>query len=135
VVGRGWDGTGRPETLEELASIGGLLGRAARHGLQTDNLEDIFAASSAGERVVQETVDLLAVRCAQTAALIDPEMIVLGGIVVRIGGERFVQAIAERVNTFIHPQFVRPLPVVASVLGPDSVTVGAVAMALDSLSD
>lgn len=133
VVGQGWDGTGRPETLEDLASIGGLLRRGARHGLHTDNLEDIF--SPAGERVVRETVDLLAVRCAQTVALIDPEMIVLGGIVVRIGGERFVQAIAERVNSFIHPQFVRPLPVVASVLGPDSVTVGAVALALDSLSD
>jgi glucokinase len=62
-------------------------------------------------------------------------MIVLGGIVVRIGGEPFVQAIAERVNAFIHPQFARPLPVVASILGPDSVTAGAIALALDSLSD
>ena len=33
------------------------------------------------------------------------------------------------------PQFARPLPVVASILGPDSVTVGAIADALDSLSD
>jgi glucokinase len=135
VIGQGWDGTGRPETLEELASIAGLLSRAARHGLQTDNLEDIFAGSAAGQRVVQETVDLLAVRCAQTVALIDPEMIVLGGIVVRIGGERFVEAIAAKVNDFIHPQFARELPVVASTLGPDSVTAGAVALALDSLSD
>jgi glucokinase len=135
VVGQGWDGTGRPETLEELASIAGLLRRAAKYGLHTDNLEQIFAASPAGERVVNETVDLLAVRCAQTVALIDPEMIVLGGIVVRIGGERFVRAIGERVNSFIHPQFARPLPVHASVLGADSVTVGAVALALDSLSD
>lgn len=135
VVGQGWDGTGRPETLEELASIEGLLRRAARHGLQTDNLEDIFGGSPAGQRVVQETVDLLAVRCAQTVALLDPEMIVLGGIVVRIGGEHFVQAIGAKVNDFIHPQFARPLPVVASVLGPDSVTAGAIATALDSLSD
>ncbi|GAB4450614.1 MAG: ROK family protein [Chloroflexi bacterium OHK40] len=135
VVGRGWDGTGRPETLEELASIGGLLRSARRYGLDTDNLEQIFGDNPVGQRVVQETVDLLAVRCAQTVALIDPEMVVLGGIVVRIGGERFVSAIAERVNTFIAPQFVRPLPVVASKLGPDSVTVGAVALALDSLSD
>lgn len=135
VVGQGWDGTGRPETLEELASIAGLLRRAAKYGLQTDNLEDIFASGAAGQKVVQETVDLLAVRCAQTVALIDPEMIVLGGIVVRIGGERFVQAIGAKVNDFIHPQFARPLPVVASILGPDSVTAGAIASALDSLSD
>lgn len=135
VVGQGWDGTGRPETLEELVSITGLLQRARRYGLETDNLDQIFAESSIGHRVVQETVDLIAVRCAQTVALIDPEMIVLGGIVVRIGGEDFVRAIAEKVNTFIAPQFARPLPVVASVLGPESVTVGAIANALDSLSD
>jgi glucokinase len=135
VVGRGWDGTGRPETLEELASISGLMRRANTYGLQTDNLEDIFSGSAVGQRVVQETVDLLAVRCAQTVALIDPEMIVLGGIVARIGGEKFVQAIGAKVNDFINPQFARAVPVASSVLGPDSVTAGAVALALDSLSD
>jgi glucokinase len=135
VVAHGWDGTGRPETLEELVSISGLLRRAARNGLETDNLEQIFADHPVGRKVVQETVDLIATRCAQTAALIDPEMIVLGGIVVRIGGEPFVQAIAAKVNDFIAPQFVRPLPVVASILGFDSVSAGAIASALDSLSD
>ena len=135
VVGRGWDGTGRPETLEELVSITGLLSRAASYGLTTDNLELIFSDSPIGRRVVSETVDLVAMRCAQTVALIDPEMIVLGGIVVRIGGEPFVRAIADKVNDFIAPQFARPLPVVASILGHDSVTAGAIADALDSLSD
>lgn len=135
VVAHGWDGTGRPETLEELVSITGMLSRAARYGLETDNLDQIFADHPAGRKVVQETIDLIATRCAQTAALVDPEMIVLGGIVVRIGGEPFVQAIAAKVNDFIAPQFVRPLPVVASILGPDSVTAGAIASALDSLSD
>lgn len=135
VVGHGWDGTGRPETLEELVSISGLLRRAARYGLDTDNLEQIFGDSSAGKRVVSEAVDLVATRCAQIVALIDPEMIVLGGIVVRIGGEPFVKAVADKVNDFIAPQFARPLPVVASILGPDSVTAGAIADALDSLSD
>lgn len=135
VVGHGWDGTGRPETLEELVSISGLLRRAARYGLDTDNLEQIFGDSPAGKRVVQEAIDLVATRCAQVVALMDPEMIVLGGIVVRLGGEPFVKAIAAKVNDFIAPQFARPLPVVASVLGPDSVTAGAIADALDSLSD
>lgn len=135
VVGHGWDGTGRPETLEELVSIAGLMRRAARYGLQTDNLETIFSADPIGQRVVNETVDLIATRCAQIVALLDPEMIVLGGIVVRIGGEAFINAIAEKVNTFIAPQFARPLPVVASILGPESVTIGAIATALDSLSD
>jgi len=135
VVGQGWDGTGRPETLEERVSITGLLRCASRYGLETNDLEEIFGSHPAARRVVHETVDLLAVRCAQIVALIDPEMIVLGGIVVRIGGESFVQAIGSRLNDFIAPQFARPLPVVASILGPESVTVGAVALALESLSD
>lgn len=135
VVGHGWDGTGRPETLEDLVSIGGLLRRAHTHGLDTDNLELIFGEHPAGQRVVQETVDLLATRCAQFVALLDPDLIVLGGIVVRIGGERFVQTISDKVAGFLAPQLARTVPVVASVLGSDSVTVGAIALALDSLSD
>ena len=135
VVGYGWDGTGRPETLEELVSTRGMLRRAARYGLETDNLEQIFTDHPVGRQVVQETVDLIATRCAQTAALLDPEMIVLGGIVVRIGGDAFVEAIASKVNDFVAPQFVRPIPVVASILGQDSVTAGAIATALASLSE
>lgn len=135
VVGKGWDGTGRPETLEELVSIQALLRRARMLGLDTNNLDDIFSDHPAGRQAVQETVDLIATRCAQTVALLDPEMIVLGGIVVRIGGDRFVQAIGTKMNEFIAPQFARPVPVVASILGPDSVTMGAVALALDSLTD
>jgi glucokinase len=135
VVGRGWDGTGRPETLEELVSISGLVRQARLQGLETDNLDEIFSDHPAGRRVVQDTIDLIATRCAQTVALLDPEMIVLGGIVVRIGGDRFVEAIASKVSDFIAPQFARPVPVVASILGSDSVTMGAVALALDSLTD
>lgn len=135
VVGLGWDGTGRPETLEELVSIGGLSRRAHAQGFNTDNLEEIFGDSPAGRRVVQETVDLIATRIAQTIALLDPEMVVLGGIVVRIGGAPFVRAISDKVNTFIAPQFARAIPVVPSSLGHDSVTVGALALALESLAD
>lgn len=135
VVGHGWDGDGRPETLEELVSISGLLRRANAAGMAAERLEDIFIDHPVARRVVQHTIDLMATRIAQVIALLDPEMVVLGGIVVRIGGEPFVESIAARVNDFIAPQFARPVPVVASVLGPDSVAIGAVAMALDSLSD
>ncbi|WP_129626402.1 ROK family protein [Candidatus Oscillochloris fontis] len=135
VVGRGWDGTGRPETLEELVSIRALLRRAKSLGLETENLADIFSNHPAGQQVVHETVELIATRCAQIVALLDPEMIVLGGIVVRMGGESFVQAIGDKMHSCVTPQFVQPIPVVASTLGPDSVTMGAVALALDSLVD
>ncbi|WP_322513073.1 ROK family protein [Chloroflexus sp.] len=135
VVGHGWNGDGRPETLEELVSISGLLRRANAEGMAAERLEDIFSDHPVARRVVQHTVDLMATRIAQVIALLDPEMVVLGGIVVRIGGDSFVEAIAAKVNDFIAPQFARPVQVVPSVLGPDSVAIGAVAMALDSLSD
>ncbi|NTV64972.1 MAG: ROK family protein [Oscillochloris sp.] len=135
VVSKGWDGNGRPETLEDLVSIRALLRRAQALGLETANLDEIFGRHPAGQQVVQATVDLIATRCAQIVALLDPEMIVLGGIVVRIGGEHFVQAIADKMHACISPEFARPIPVVASTLGPDSVTMGAVALALDSLID
>jgi glucokinase len=104
-------------------------------GLDTKNLDDIFADTPIGRQIMHEQVDLLATRIAQIIALLDPEMVVLGGIVVRIGGDAFVQAIAAKVSDFIDPQFARPVPVVAASLGPDSVTIGALALALDSLAD
>ncbi|MCG8353680.1 MAG: ROK family protein [Chloroflexales bacterium] len=135
VVGQGWDGVGQPATLEELASISGLLRRAGELGLSTDNLNDIFSDNPIGQRVVQETTTLLALRLAQIIALLDPQMIVLGGIVVRIGGNAFIQAIERQTSQFIAPRLARPIPIVASVLGFDSVVMGAVALALESLCE
>jgi glucokinase len=135
VVGHGWDGTGVPETLEELVSISGLTRQAARLGLTADRLELIFSDAPAAVEVIDRTVDILATRIAQIVALLDPEVVVLGGIVVRIGGSAFIERIAARVNHFLAPQLARSLPVVASTLGPDSVTIGALALALDSLAD
>lgn len=135
VVGHRWDGTGRPETLEELVSINGLMRQAAAGGLAAERLEDIFSDHPVAQQVTTQTVDLLATRIAQTVALLDPEIVVLGGIVVRIGGQRLVERIAARVNDFLAPQMARSLPVVAATLGPESVTIGAVALALDSLAD
>lgn len=135
VVGRGWGADSQPETLEELVSVSGLLRRAASLGLHTDNLEDIFGDNPVGRQIVDETTSLLATRIAQLVALLDPEMVVLGGIVVRIGGPAFVEAIRIQVSRYIAPQFDRPVEVVASMIGFDSVTAGALAMALNSLQD
>lgn len=124
-----------PATLEELVSIRGLLGRAGELGLHTDLLSDVFGNGAVGQQVVREAVDILAVRLAQIAALIDPHMIILGGVVVRSGGDSFIQAIAERMRDYMQPQVERPVPVYASVLGFESVAIGGVALALESLID
>lgn len=122
-------------TLEDRVSIGGLLRRAGELGLSTTNLNDIFGPHPTGQQVVDETVTLLGLRLAHIVALLDPQMIVLGGIVVRIGGDAFVQAIANRMKQGIAPALVRPVQVVPAMLSTDSIAIGAMALALESLSD
>ncbi|NJK80656.1 MAG: ROK family protein [Chloroflexaceae bacterium] len=135
VVLEGYDKNGTPPTLEEMVSVSGLLRRVTERGLATAKLEDVFGEHPAGQQVVDDTVLLLATRLALIGALIDPDIIVLGGIVVRIGGPAFVQQIGEQVQQYIDPRMLRPIPVVASVLGVDSVAIGALALALDSMSE
>jgi glucokinase len=135
MVGFSWDGIGQPATLEQLVSVPGMLARAGDLGMHTDNLNDLFGQNAAGQQVVRETVNILAMQLAQLVVLLDPQMVVLGGIVARIGGEPFVTAVGEQMVRYIQPQFARPVQVVASALGPDSIAVGGVALALESLRD
>jgi glucokinase len=124
-----------PGTLEQHVSIKGLLRRAAELGLDTNLLSDIFGESPVGQRVVGETVDLLAMRLSQIVALIDPQMIVIGGAIARTGGERFIGAIQARMRHYMASLVERPVPIVASVLGFESVAIGGLALALESMSD
>lgn len=124
---------GKPATLEACVSIDGLLRRAGKLGLATTNLNDIFRDDPIGQQVVRETVHILALRLAHIVALLDPEMIVLGGIVARIGGDSFINAIATHMNTYIDPALTCSVKVVPAMLGTDSIAIGALALALDSL--
>lgn len=135
VVGPVRGGVSETATLEELVSISGLLKRAEELGLTTTNLNDIFSEHPIGQRVVQEAVQTLAIRIAHVVALLDPRIVVLGGIVVRLGGDSFVQSIADNMNQYLAPALSRPVSVVASELGADSIAIGALALALDSLRD
>ncbi|MEM8529996.1 MAG: ROK family protein [Chloroflexota bacterium] len=124
-----------PVTLEQRVAIRGLLQRAGDLGLQTDSLNDIFSNNSVGQQVITETTDVLAARLSQIAALLDPEMIVLGGIVVRIGGDDFINAITKRMQDYMVWEVERSTPLVASMLGFDSVAIGGVALALESMRE
>lgn len=135
LVVRDWAERGQVVTLEELVSIKGVLDRAQELGVSTTNLNDVFGANAIGQQVVAETVDILAMRLTQIMALLDPQIIVLGGIVVRIGGDAFVGAIAQRMNDYMGSTLARPTNVVASVLGNESIAIGALALALDSLQE
>jgi glucokinase len=124
-----------PGTLEQHLSIKGLLRRAAELGLETNLLSDIFGEHPVGRQVVAEAADLLAVRLSQIVALVDPQMIVLGGVVTRNGGDALIGAIEERMRGYMASLVERPVPIVASVLGFESVAIGGVALALESIRD
>ena len=112
-----------------------MLRRAAELGLQTNLLSDVFGEHDAGQRIIAESADLLAVRLSQIIALIDPQMIVLGGVVARSGGDTLLAAIKKRLPDYMAAQIERNVPIVASVLGFESVAIGALALALESMRD
>jgi glucokinase len=125
----------RPGTLEQHLSIASLLRRAAELGLETNLLSDIFGDHAVGRQILDEAGDLLAVRLSQIIALIDPQMIVLGGVVARNGGDALIAAIQERLPSYMAWLIERPVPIVASVLGFESVAIGGLALALESMCD
>jgi glucokinase len=124
-----------PGTLEQHVSIKALLHRAADLGYDTNLLSDIFGAHPIGQQVVGEAVDLLAMRLSQIVALIDPQMIVVGGVIARVGGDTFLQAIQDRMRSYMGSLVERSVPIVSSVLGFESVAIGGVALALESIVD
>jgi glucokinase len=123
----------RPATLEQHLSLAGVLRRAAELGLDTTLLSDVFGDHAIGRQILAEAADLLAVRLSQIIALIDPQMIVLGGVVARNGGETLIAAIQERLPSYMASLVERPVPIVASVLGFESIAIGGVALALESM--
>ncbi|HWQ12883.1 MAG TPA: ROK family protein [Roseiflexaceae bacterium] len=124
-----------PATLEQHLSIKGLMRRAAELGLETNLLSDIFGDHPAGRQVVAEAADLLAVRLSQIIALIDPQMIVIGGVVARSGGEPFFQALRARLQYYSGDLVQQDVPIVPSVLGFESVAIGGIALALESMAE
>jgi len=121
--------------LESYVSVSGLLRRVNELGLQTDNLEQVFADNEAGRRTRDEAVELLGLALSNVVCLLDPQMIVVGGIVVRLGGDVLIEAIGRQLQAALPPTMRRSVPVVASTFGYDSVAVGALALAMHSLGD
>lgn len=121
--------------LEAYASIWGLLRRANELGLHTEDLADVFDNNDAGHQTVSEAVELLGVALANVVSLLDPDMIVLGGTVTRIGGEQMLAMVRDELERSLPPSLRRSVPVVASTFGADSVAIGALALAMQSLGE
>jgi glucokinase len=121
--------------LEAYVSIDSLLRRAGELGLHTDDLQHVFDGNEIGRQTVTEAVGLLGLALGNVVTLLDPNMIVLGGTVTRIGGEPLLQMVREQLDASLPPSLRRSVPVVASTFGIDSVAVGALALAMQSLGE
>lgn len=121
--------------LESYVSIGGLLRRANELGMRTDDLQEIFNGSEAARQTVVEATELLGTALANVVCLLDPSIIVVGGIVARMGGEAFVATVHDQLVDALPPTMRRDVPVVPSTFGYDSVAVGALAMAASSVRE
>ncbi|MEY9903844.1 putative NBD/HSP70 family sugar kinase [Catenulispora sp. MAP12-49] len=108
-----------------------LVGTTTAAGMET-TVAEVYAAARAGEPWAHERVaafvDGIALGTAAMALAVDPELIVVGGGTSR-SADLIVGPLEERLATLC----VRPPRVAASTLGDESVALGAVRTALDSV--
>jgi glucokinase len=121
--------------LESYVSVRALLRRLGELGVETNDLSQVFGDTPAARQTVAEATDLLGLTLANVVTLIDPQMIVVGGIVARTGGEAWMQQLAASLHAALPPTLVHDVPIVASTFNHDSVAVGALALALSSLQE
>jgi predicted NBD/HSP70 family sugar kinase len=133
-LGRRYDGFG---AFESLASGPGIAARA-EHVLAAGapmriaehlTAEMVFAEARGGatwaQRVVDETVDYLAIAVANIAALLDPDVVVFGGG-VSASADLLIEPVRRRLDGIV-PYSPR---LAASNLGPRAAALGAVTLVL-----
>ena len=121
--------------LESYVSVRALLRRLGELGVETNDLADVFSDQPAAKQTVAEATDLLGLTLANVVTLIDPQMIVVGGIVARTGGEAWLKQLSASVQEALPPTLVHDVPIAASTFTHDSVAIGALALALSSLQE
>jgi predicted NBD/HSP70 family sugar kinase len=121
--------------VEEAAAAGGLVRTGREMGMKGAlTAERIFDAARAGDATALATVereaDRLAVVVAAVAAIVDPELVILGGG-IGANAELLLPRL-ERAVAVLTP--LRP-PIALSTLGADAILLGAIATALDAARD
>ncbi|MFI0966330.1 ROK family protein [Streptomyces sp. NPDC021080] len=130
-----WPGRGRPGTLEEAVS-GEAVVQAARHFGMTGQLtaKAVFDAAREGQGPAVEAVRLEGERIAHTVAaataVLDPDLVVLGG-----GVGHSVDLLLGPVRETLHTLTPLRPRIVPGRLGEDAVLLGAVATALGTARD
>jgi glucokinase len=130
--GRRCRGCGRRGCLEAYCSGTSIAERAVEAGMEEGTTAaDVAQAARAGDelasRVWDETCEALACGLTSIANLFEPEVIVLGGGVVRTG-----EQLLEPVRTMVAEQLIGPTVSIAAAASGDAVgVVGAAAIAYE----
>jgi predicted NBD/HSP70 family sugar kinase len=122
--------------FESVASADGVVAGAERFGLAADSAKDVFDAARAGNqaalKVVAAEVDHVAHALAGVIAVLDPELVVLGGGIGASAADLLIGPVADRLETLVA---LRPPRIEPSSLGADSVLLGALAVGLNTARD
>ncbi len=117
--------------IEQLLTADGLIADYRRFGgtAPANGALHVFEADARGEPAAKEAINLFAERLgwlvADVVAIIDPEVVVIGG-----GISRSFDRLAEGVTSRLRSIVAMPPPIVASSLGPGAVVSGAIDAAL-----
>lgn len=121
--------------LESYVSVGALLRRLGELGVVTDDLTAVFDDGAAARQTLAEATELLGTTMANVVALLDPHMIVVGGIVARTGGERWLAELGRELQSVLPPTLAHDVQLAPSAFNHNSVAVGALALATVSLQE
>jgi len=135
--GRQCRGCGRRGCLEAYASGTSIAERAREAGMDAAAATDVAAAARAGDpiavQVWQETCEALACGITSLANLFEPELVVIGGGVSRVG-EQLLGPVRELVRAQVIAPAGRELGIVQAALGDSVGVVGAAAVAFERLT-
>ncbi|MEU7426064.1 ROK family protein [Streptomyces sp. NPDC040750] len=130
-----WPGGHKPERLEDAVSGVAVVEAARRFGMSGQlSAKAVFDAARRGDRAALRAVELEGERIAHTVAaataVLDPDLVVLGGGVGH-SVDLLLEPVRERLRglTPLRPR------IAPSRLGEDAVLLGAVATALDTARD
>jgi predicted NBD/HSP70 family sugar kinase len=123
--------------FESVASADGVVELARRLGLRdAASAKDVFDAARAGDETARQAVarevDHVSHALAGIAAVLDPELVVLGGGVGSHAGDLLIGPVAERLRDLV---VLRPPRIEVSTLGTDAVLLGALAVGLTEARD
>jgi predicted NBD/HSP70 family sugar kinase len=123
--------------FESVASADGVVALARRLGLHdAATAKDVFDAARAGDatarRAVSSVVDHVSHALAGITAVLDPELVVLGGGVGSQSGDLLIGPVTERLRNLVA---LRPPRIEVSTLGKDAVLLGALAVGLTEARD